>query len=200
MVSTLSVLAASVHFTAAAVVFAVLLMAIHANRRSTDILTLQLNRMDTVVSASGTKGRVVSANNIHSHATHHRGHRGGGGGGAAGGLDPPPGHPQWRGWEEGVGTYAGFVSASAVAMPRAPSPGEPPLGEKEKEMSVTRTPSSGEDDPGGLGDLNARDGDKTVTKGDDDDLVDTDVAGHPRVVVFAAGTSSPPSSSALAPP
>ena len=57
VVTTLSALAASVHFTAAAVVFAVLLMAIHANRRSTDALSVQLDRMDAVVAA----GRVPHA-------------------------------------------------------------------------------------------------------------------------------------------
>jgi hypothetical protein len=86
VVSTLSVLAASVHFTAAAVVFTVLVMAIHANRRSTDALTLQLDRMDTVVAS----GRVPA--NIHG---------GGGGFGLSGGARsaadfagaPSPGMP-----------------------------------------------------------------------------------------------------------
>ena len=245
VVSTLSVLAASVHFTAAAVVFAVLLMAIHANRRSTDILTLQLDRMDTVVAASGSGGGRLPVKNINSHG----GHRGHGAGGGAGGLVPPPG----QGW--GGGAYAGSASG---AMTRAPSPGEPPLEEEGSRTSTTRYWSSTrsfephELDPlvgrraegkkdipvdadgslrrstrvggygggGGAGagagagvrddsvisrgaaegegevkdDFEARDPSNTVTTAGDMNLVkrtnDDDDEGHPRVVVFAAATSS----------
>jgi hypothetical protein len=56
-VSTLSILCAALHFTAAAVVFVVLIVAVGANKRSSSALSLRLDRIDTAVAA----GRVPAS-------------------------------------------------------------------------------------------------------------------------------------------